>query len=133
MSVRAQLEPSDWSSNRRTAARRTLRLKAHGTATSEAAAEVIIHDLSLTGLLIETSADLAAEERLEVDLPEAGLTEAKVVWSSGHFFGCKFNKPITTAALGSAILRSPAYSSDAILDPMSEALIELQTLRSQVR
>src|SRR5688500_1743644 len=98
MSLLAHLEPPDSTANRRSAARRTLRLQARGTTASQSAAQVTIHDLSLTGLLIETSADLAAGERIDVEVPEAGPAEAKVVWSSGRFYGCKFKRPIPSAA-----------------------------------
>ena len=133
MSLLAHLEPLDSTGNRRSAARRTLRLQALGTTSSEPDADVVIHDLSRTGLLIETSAGLAAGERIDVDLPEAGPTEAKVVWSSGRFFGCRFKRPIPPAALSSAILRSPASSTPENSDQVANALLELQTLRNKVR
>lgn len=133
MSLLAHLEPSESTGNRRSAARRTLRLQALGTTASQADADVVIHDLSLTGLLIETSAGLAAGERIDVELPGAGPTEAKVVWSSGRFFGCRFKRPIPAAALSSAILRSPASSTRENSDQVANALLELQTLRTQVR
>jgi hypothetical protein len=133
MSLLAHLEPRDSTTNRRTAARRTLRLQALGTTSSQSAVEVTIHDLSQTGLLIETSAGLAAGERIDVELAEAGPAEATVVWSSGRFFGCKFKRPIPAAALSSAILRSPASRADENSDQVAKALLELQTLRSQVR
>ncbi|MGI8610771.1 MAG: PilZ domain-containing protein [Sphingomicrobium sp.] len=128
----AQLEPSDSTANRRSAARRTLRLQALGATAAQSAAQVTIHDLSLTGLLIETSADLAAGERIDVEVPEAGQTEAKVVWSSGRFFGCRFKRPIPPAALSSAILQSPADSAGESSNEVANALLELQTLRTKV-
>ena len=133
MSLLAHLEPRDSTGNRRSAARRTLRLQALGATASQADADVLIHDLSLSGLLIETSAGLAAGERIDVDLPEAGPTEAKVVWTSGRFFGCKFKRPIPPAALSSAILRSPPSAAPENSDQVANALLELQTLRTQVR
>ncbi len=133
MSLLAHLEPSDSTSNRRSAARRTLRLQAVGATASQADAQVLIHDLSLTGLLIETSAGLSAGERIDVEIPDAGLTEAKVVWNSGRFFGCEFRRAIPPAALSSAILRSPPQSPDENTDQVANALLELQTLRTQVR
>jgi len=132
MSLLAHLDPSDPTANRRSAARRTLRLQSLGTTASQSAAQVTIHDLSLTGLLIETSADLAADERIDVEVPEAGLTEAKVVWSSGRFFGCRFKRPIPPAALSSAILRSPADFAGESSNEVANALLELQALRTKV-
>lgn len=134
MALLAQLEPRDPDANRRAATRRTLRLKTRGATSSGTAAEVVIHDLSLTGILIETSDGLTAGESFEVDVPEAGLRQAKVVWNSGHFYGCKFKKPIPPAALSSAILLSPSYSHRASTsDQVSRALLELQALRSELR
>ncbi len=130
MSLVAYLDPTDSTSNRRASPRRTLRLQALGTTSSQSAAPVVIHDLSRTGLLLETSAELAAGERIDVELPEAGAAQAKVVWSSGRFFGCKFERPIPPAALSSAILRSPP--ADDHPDQVASALLELQTLRTQV-
>ena len=133
MSLLAHLEPRDSTGNRRSAARRMLRLQALGATASQADAEVIIHDLSLAGLLIETSAGLAAGERIDVDIPEAGPSEAKVVWSSGRFYGCKFRRPLPPAALSSAILRSPPPAADENSDQVANALLELGRLRTQVR
>ncbi|MBA3512422.1 PilZ domain-containing protein [Sphingomonas sp.] len=132
MSLLAHLDPLDSTANRRASPRRTLRLQALGTTSSQHAAEVAIHDLSRTGLLLETSAELAPGERIDVELPEAGRTEAKVIWSSGRFFGCKFKQPIPPAALSSAILRSPPEPADDHSDQVANALLELQTLRTQV-
>ena len=69
--------------------------------------EVLIHDLSPGGILVETAASLRKGARLEVDLPEVGATQAKVVWSSGDYYGCQFDKPIPKAALSAARLRNP--------------------------
>ena len=67
--------------------------------------EVVIHDLSSTGILIQTNA--GASQRLEIELPELGATVARIVWSSGDYFGCQFEKPIPKAALSAAVLRNP--------------------------
>ncbi|MEA2774194.1 MAG: hypothetical protein QOD93_7156 [Acetobacteraceae bacterium] len=69
--------------------------------------EVVIHDLSPGGILVETSASLRKGARLEVELPEVGATQAKVVWSSGDYYGCQFDKPIPKAVLSAALLRNP--------------------------
>jgi hypothetical protein len=80
--------------------------------------EVVIHDLSPGGILVETSATLRKGARLEVDLPELGATQAKVVWNSGDYFGCQFDRPIPKAALSAALLRNPfaAQSADEAAD-----------------
>ena len=70
-------------------------------------ANVVIHDLSSTGLLIETAADLAVLDDLEIRLPEVGFTPASVIWNSGRYFGCQFKETISQAAISAALLRSP--------------------------
>ena len=74
---------------------------------------VLVHDLSRTGLLIETSANLAVGADLEIDLPEAGLSEARVVWNSGHYFGCQFHHPLSKGGLSAALLKSPSEAVPA--------------------
>jgi hypothetical protein len=69
--------------------------------------EVVIHDLSPGGILVETLASLRKGARLEVELPEVGATQAKVVWNSGDYYGCQFDKPIPKAVLSAALLRNP--------------------------
>jgi hypothetical protein len=77
---------------------------------------VTIHDVSATGLLIETATELAVLDDLEIELPEAGFTPALVVWSSGRFYGCQFKERISQAAISAALLRSPAAEpGDALL------------------
>jgi len=90
--------------SRRATSRLKLSLGAVLPSTGE---EVVIHDLSATGILIQTSAMLKAADKLEVELPDVGATVAKVVWSSGDYFGCQFETPIAKAALSAALLRNP--------------------------
>ena len=91
--------------NRRYAPRRALRL---GATLSDRGVEVLIHDLSPTGLLIESAQPLSQGETLFVDLPERGPTAASVAWSNGKFYGCAFELSIPAAAVSAALLRSPA-------------------------
>lgn len=93
------------SDNRRYASRRALRL---GSTLTDTGVEVLIHDLSPTGLLIETAQPLSDGETLFVDLPERGPTAASVQWSSGRFYGCAFELSIPAATVSAALLRSPA-------------------------
>lgn len=105
MAISAFFEAAASGESRGTA-RRTLHLETSGRAASGGDASVLIHNASETGLLIETAADLDEGERIEVDLPEAGPTEARVVWSSGTLHGCRFEAPIAKGALSAAELRS---------------------------
>jgi PilZ domain len=90
---------------RRSAPRRQLSL---GAVLPQTGDEAVIHDLSTTGILIETKADLATFEQLQLELPEAGQVAATVMWNSGQYFGCEFHKAIPEAAISAALLQSPA-------------------------
>jgi hypothetical protein len=103
MQALARLERVE-SRNRRAAPRRQLRL---GATLPETGDEAVIHDLSTTGILIETKGDLATFEQLQLELPEAGMVVATVLWNSGQYYGCEFHKPISNAAISAALLRNP--------------------------
>lgn len=101
MTIEARFEePSD----ERGASRRTLHLGVSGR--FGAAGSATVHNLSVTGLLIETGTPLAEGESITVDLPEAGERTATVAWSDAPMHGCRFAEPLSTAALSAAQLRS---------------------------
>jgi hypothetical protein len=89
----------------RRSTRRTLRLEVAATADGGSAA-LVIHDLSPTGLLVETDEVLAVGQKLSVELPEVGKFPAEAVWSSGRFVGCRFDETLPQAAISAALLRS---------------------------
>jgi hypothetical protein len=105
VSLPAQLDPRR-PGNRRHADRRSLRL---GSVLAGSGTEVIIHDLSMTGFLIETSGKLTSGETLLVELPEQGPTPATVVWNRGRFFGCEFEERVPDSAISAALLRNPIF------------------------
>ena len=102
MALQARLAASK-AGNRRTSPRRTLSLQS----TLVDGEEVIIHDISRTGLLLETTALLTERQVLDVELPEVGLVQANVVWRSSRYVGCRFAKPVSQAAVSAALLRNP--------------------------
>lgn len=106
MAISAFLEPETEPGGRARPARRTLRLEATGRRESGAETEVRVHNASSTGLLIESPEPLAEGERIAIDLPHGGPAVAEVVWRSGPLYGCRFDEPISTAALSAAELRS---------------------------
>jgi hypothetical protein len=70
--------------------RKTLRLTASGTAAADDRTQVVVHDVSETGLLLECWLDLSQGEELDVVLPQLGVRRVTVAWASGRFFGCQF-------------------------------------------
>jgi hypothetical protein len=134
MAMRAHFEEAAESGERRGSARRALRLDLENHRGPNGAGQVTIHDLSLTGVLIETSTPLTEGETFEVDLPEAGKVEALVVWSSGEFYGCRFKQPLSTAALSAALLRSPPVDTPPQVPRAltSDLVAELRSINEQV-
>jgi transcriptional regulator with XRE-family HTH domain len=112
MTFHAILKPREDGSERRSAARRTLRLVTHAVPDGGPATPVVVHDLSVSGLLIETDAKLKAGETLAMSLPHGGASEATVVWSSSRFFGCRFTQPLSRAVLSAALLKAEAEPTE---------------------
>jgi hypothetical protein len=105
---------------RRRASRRALRLGIGPKDPENGSAQVVIHDLSLTGALLETSMSMLVGAIFEFELPNAGLVEAEVVWSSGEYYGCQFTLPITPAGLSAALLQSQPRIPEELADPVAE-------------
>ena len=104
MAVAARIERPG-TSDRRASGRRKLHL---GSKSSHAADEVLIHDISTTGMLLATSVSFEPFEEIELELPRAGLIKARIVRTTSGLYGCQFLEPISKAAVSAALLRSPA-------------------------
>lgn len=99
------------------AARRRLRLETQGALASGAPAEVLVHNISETGLLLETPHELEIGETIEIDLPEAKAVRAQVVWASAQLYGCAFASPLSSATLSAAQLRSAVQNAGVVTEP----------------
>lgn len=106
MAILAHWEEAEGSVGVAREPRRKLQLATRGALPSGNSAEILVHDISTTGLLLESPLELAMDERISVDLPQIGNVWARVIWSSGKLFGCQFHTPISNAALSAAELRS---------------------------
>lgn len=124
MPVVAHFEDRGMEQERRRSVRRALKLGA-----GVAGETVTIRDISLTGMLLETSTPMLVGASFEVELPHAGIIAALVVWSSGEFYGCEFAGPISPAAVSAARLQSePTEVGSIAPDPLAE----LRELNSEV-
>lgn len=101
----AEIPSESRSPDSRQEPRHQLRLAAEITSSGNAAAVVML-DLSESGMMISTPAELAVDEILAVDLPEAGEAEARVAWKRMSLYGCLFLSPVTRAAISAARLKS---------------------------
>lgn len=84
--------------------RHKLLLEVNARGPEDFAGMVIVHDISDTGLLIESECHLKAGEMIEVNLPQAGLMEAEIMWEGGDIYGCRFTQELTPAAISAARL-----------------------------
>ena len=101
MGMLAQITLDPNSDEQRRTARRTLRLEVAGGGAAT------IRNLSHQGLLIETPSSLDVGDRVALELPLAGIAEARVIWVRAPFYGCEFARPISRAAISAALLNAP--------------------------
>ena len=94
-------------------ARRKLSLLASGLKHDGTGIEVQIHNISGTGLLLESDIKLAAGDRIDIQLPHAGDITAVVIWASGRLFGCQFEGPVSPATLSAVELKSAVAPAPA--------------------
>lgn len=106
MAVAAHFEQSPSAADQSRASRRRLLLETAGETAAGDAVPVTVHNVSVSGMLLETPLALAPNETIEVDLPEAGLQPARIVWSDGTFHGCRFESPISAGAVSAIELRA---------------------------
>jgi len=98
---------------RRRSARREMKLRARGAPGTGAAEDVLIRNLSTTGMLLEAGTKLAVGQKITIDLPQIGHALGEVVWAGEDLFGCAFDRPLSEAAVSAALLRSdPQSGSD---------------------
>ena len=135
MAVAAHFDILPMGKGKRGTARHHVRLRVSGGASGDAS-DVFIHNLSSTGLLLESASQLAVGDEILVELPEASASNAKVVWASGRFYGCAFDRPLSAAAVSAAPLRSepaaesaPSRGLDAARDEGESFGVRLQRLR----
>lgn len=117
------------------AARRQLRLPLHGSKATGTEIEALVHNISATGMLVESRVPLEIGEIVEVNLPHSGKTATRVIWTSEGIAGCQFEMPISPATLSAAQLRSvvgpDATAPDDQPVPAAESFgVRLQRLRT---
>jgi hypothetical protein len=108
----AEISEPDEAVDRRGSTRRRLRLVARA-AHARTTNEVLILDLSTTGLMIETATRLRIGDQLEVELPDAGPVIARVIWQRDTYFGCEFLVRAPVAAISAALLRGAPRMGDS--------------------
>lgn len=106
MRMFAHVMNADANVNRRRTARRALILDAVAHSGENEASEIVIHNLSQSGLLIESQADFAVGEIFYLHLPEIGATPAQVRRKDDNRYGCEFLAPVAKLVISAALLKS---------------------------
>lgn len=117
MKLEAVLEQFDTAVDSRATARRALKLAVRSRSPGVGELQVVVHNISRTGLLVEApEGSLAVGDAMFVEVPEDGDVESQVVWESGRFFGCKFRSSVSKAAVSGALLQGAprAPAADAV-------------------
>ena len=124
MRLEAVLEQHSAEVNSRAAARRSLKLAARSHSPAAGELQVVIHNISRTGLLVEApEKTLAVGDALYIDVPENGVAESRVVWESGRFFGCELRAGISQGAVSGALLQGqPRAAIGNSVNPNGDAI-----------
>lgn len=120
MAMQARLGRIESSQDARGRIRRKLFLEADVGVSDSYSAKATVHNISETGLLIETEMSLSVGDLIEVDLAQTGLKQAEVVWIDDRLFGCSFTKEISSATVSSALLRGSTGALSEISERVSK-------------
>lgn len=131
MSIEGRFETAE-PTDQRGSSRRTLHLGVSGRFAGGHEGIATVHNISATGMLVETDAPLSEGETITVDLPEAGPVTASIVWIDAPMHGCRFDEPIGIAALSAAQLRGAVRGSEGTALPLTESFgTRLHRLRTE--
>jgi len=74
--------------------------------------EVVVHELSATGFLIQSNQPLDIGAPIDLDVPGIGVATGRVVWGSERFFGGDFLLPVSEQACSAALTQSRIVAGD---------------------
>jgi hypothetical protein len=124
----AYLQAEPMLDERRSSRRKRLWLSASAQTSSGERTKVVVHDISATGLLLESSVALPLGEELSVATPDQEIGRATVVWSSGRFFGCRFSEPIPTVKVSASKSALDALPKKGSPEAVALAAVQLREL-----
>lgn len=104
----AAVENSDERSSTR------FRLSLVGTAgqVGDGLLEVVLHDLSATGFLLESSAPLEVGTQVDLEMPGLGAARGEIIWGSSRFFGGQFRPALVAGSVQAALAQSRIVGAD---------------------
>ncbi len=103
MAVVAPLFQNEARSNRRKRDRRDVRLGATIRDSDARPLDAVVHDLSATGFLVQSSDALRIGSVVRIGLSGIGSSAARVLWKRDGLCGCAFIEPISEADIETAL------------------------------
>ncbi len=98
---------SGQSMNARSAERRSTDAPSTMRADNGAPVDVLVLDISRSGVRIVTDAPLQIGQEISIGLAGAGVTRAYVAWARGGEYGCAFERPMAPEDEALAFSRAP--------------------------
>lgn len=89
--------------------------------TGEGIGDLVIHDISTAGMLVETPSRLRMGQAVKVCLPEAGNVGAKIVWQDAPLFGCRFDQSLSQGIVSALRLRNAVHGQARVASPRRAA------------
>ncbi len=124
----SQFAPADQASGVVRAPRRPATLPVKTIGRGECS-ELVVLDMSTTGLMVSTAASLELGEEVEIQFPDLCSEKLSVVWGDDDRYGLKFLTPVTSAMVASVLLRSPhariTRNGAEVLDPADGLVTKL--------
>lgn len=108
------------------------RMRFEGAVPRTGETEVLVHNISQLGMVLETDEPFAIGDPINIKLPQSGGARARVAWTSGPLIGFDFDRPISRVTLDAARLRGAvAVTPDgiAIARPVESFGMRVQRLR----
>jgi hypothetical protein len=112
----------------RTARRYRLLLEAETDQAPQLGMPVILHDISLRGLLFEADPVLGTETELTLEVPGVGPLLARTVWTNGSFYGAEFATPLSADRLKAVLAESKVIWPDFAPIPQKLEPMQLRAL-----
>lgn len=97
--INARIQGGDEGGERRRAEREPVAVEARLRELGSEGCEARVLNISATGFMAETAADLSVGARVWLILPGRERANAVVRWIEGHRIGAEFAEPIDTAGL----------------------------------
>lgn len=79
--------------------------------------QILVHNISEYGFIIESDGEITVGQRLEFKLPHGSAARGEVAWTSEKLAGCSFDIPISRVSLDDGRLRDAVARGNDLNNP----------------